>query len=52
MLDATTGAVLDTQNVSGFGNGVYIVYTLKGHVKVRVTNTGGLNAVLSGFFFD
>ena len=54
MLDASTGAVLDTQNVSAFSGGAYLVYTLTGHVKVRVTNTSnsGPNAVLSGIFFD
>jgi hypothetical protein len=54
VLDATTNAVLDTQNVSGFTGGVYLVYTFTGHVKVRLTNTGPIraNAVLSGIFFD
>jgi len=54
VLDASTNTVLDTQNVSGFGSGVYLVYTLTGHVKVRCTNTAAANknAVISGIFFD
>jgi thermitase len=55
MLDAATNAVLDTQSVSGFGSGVYLVYTLTGHVKVRLTFQSApikSNAVLSGIFFD
>jgi len=28
------------------------VWNLQGHVVVRVTSTGGSNAVLSGLFFD
>src|SRR5437763_4945979 len=31
--------------------GVYAVWNLQGHVIIKVTHTGGLNAVLSGIFF-
>jgi thermitase len=52
VLDAATGAVLNTQTLSGFQNGTYLVWNMKGHVKIRVTMTGPVNAVLSGLFVD
>ena len=46
------GAVLNTQNMTGFHNGQYLVWQLSGHVKIQVTNSvGGSNAVVSGLFF-
>jgi uncharacterized repeat protein (TIGR01451 family) len=52
ILDAQTNAVLDTRNVTGFNAGQYLVWNLHGHVIVRVTLTGGANAVVSGLFFS
>jgi uncharacterized protein (TIGR03437 family) len=47
-----TGKVLDTRSVSGFSNGLYLVWNLSGHVVVRIVNTNASsNAVLSGLFF-
>jgi hypothetical protein len=51
MVDATTGAVLDTRNLSNFTNGIYLIWNLSGHVKVNVNLTIGTNAVVSGVFF-
>jgi pro-kumamolisin-like protein len=51
VLDANTNAVLDTRTLSGFSNGVYLVWNLSGHVKINVIWTGGVNAVVSGAFF-
>jgi len=51
ILDAN-GNVLNSQSLnSSFSGGVYLVWNVTGHVKVRVTLTGGANAVVSGFFF-
>jgi len=51
ILDAN-GVLLNTQNVSGFHNGQYLVWQLSGHVQVRVTTlTNNSNAVISGVFF-
>ena len=50
MLDSNN-VLLDTQNLANFVNGVYLVWTLSGHVKLQVTNLGGGNPVLSGIFF-
>jgi uncharacterized repeat protein (TIGR01451 family) len=51
ILDAG-GNVLSSQSLTGsFNGGVYMVWNVAGHVKVRVTLTGGANAVMSGLFF-
>ena len=52
ILDGGNNAVLDTQTVSNFQNGKYVVWNLTGHVVLKVANAGGDNAVISGLFFD
>ncbi|MCU1263519.1 MAG: hypothetical protein JWO80_6404 [Bryobacterales bacterium] len=52
VLDAATGTVLATNQVTGFSNGQYLVWNLKGHVTLRVTRTAGPNAVASALFFN
>jgi len=52
VLDGGTNAVLDTQNLSNFQNGKYLVWNLTGHVVLRVTNTGTTNMTTGGLFFD
>ena len=52
ILDANTNAVLDSETYSEFQNGEYAVWSLKGHILIQVTKTGGANAVVSGIFFD
>ena len=49
--DSATGAVLDTRTISNFANGQYLVWNLRGHVRLRVTRTTGSSAVVSGLFF-
>jgi uncharacterized membrane protein YwzB len=51
VLDAASGSVLDSRAISGFTNGVYLVWNIGGHVSFRVTLTGPGNAVVSGVFF-
>ena len=51
VLDAGSGAVLDTQTLSSFHNGTYLSWTLSGHVVFRFTPLAGANAVLGGIFF-
>jgi hypothetical protein len=51
ILDAN-GVLLNTQNVTNFHNGQYLVWQMSGHVQIRVTTTGGANSVVSGLFFD
>ena len=50
--DDATGALVDTRTVSTFEGGAYLVWNLQGNVTLKVTRTGGLNAVVSGLFFD
>lgn len=55
VLDATTNAVLDSRSLTSFGDGVYLVWNVRGHVKLRFTYTGGIssnNAVISGIFLS
>jgi hypothetical protein len=46
------GNVLNTQSLSNFGGGVYLVWNASGHVKIQVTLTSGVNAVVTGLFFE
>jgi hypothetical protein len=50
--DLATGAVLDTRAVSGFTNGTYVVWSVSGQVRIKVTRTQGVNAITSGLFFN
>lgn len=50
--DAYTGTVLDTESVSDFSNGTYLLWDVSGDVRVTISNNTTLNAVASGVFFD
>ncbi|MBV9745880.1 MAG: hypothetical protein JO099_19120 [Acidobacteriia bacterium] len=52
VIDANSGIILDTRTVSSFTSGQYLSWSLSGHVTVRMTVTGGVNAVVSGLFFN
>jgi hypothetical protein len=52
ILDAASGKVLDSRPISEFAAGQYVVWEVSGHINVRTTRTGGLNAVVGGLFFD
>jgi hypothetical protein len=52
VVDAATGAVLDTRTIAGFTGGQYLRWSVAGHVVIRLTNTGSGNAVYSGVFLD
>jgi hypothetical protein len=46
------GVLLNTQNMTNFHNGDYLVWQLTGHVQIVVTTTTtSANAVVSGLFF-
>jgi hypothetical protein len=52
VINAATGAVMDSRTISSFQNGEYLSWNLQGSVIIRVTNlAAGLNAVVSGIFF-
>jgi hypothetical protein len=42
----------DTQNLSAFDGGRYLVWKLTGKVRLTITRKGAANAVLSGIFLD
>jgi predicted outer membrane repeat protein len=50
--DATSGTVLDTETITSFHSGAYLDWAVSGNILVKITKTGGANAVLSGLFFD
>jgi thermitase len=51
ILDGTSNAVLDSRSVTHFDNtGEWVVWNVSGHVIVKVTNNGPVNAVISGLF--
>src|SRR5262249_5362557 len=49
---AATGTVLSTQSIASFHNGLYLDYTVSGHIVITITRTGWASAVLSGLFID
>ena len=51
ILDATTGSVLDSRSISNFNGGLYLSWNISGHVTIKVSCNGGVNAVVSGVFF-
>ena len=51
VVDPATGAVLQSKTLASFSGGVYVAWSLSGHVQLRVTNLAGANAVASGLFF-
>lgn len=53
VVDAASGAILDTRDLSANVNGKYLLWNVSGHVIFRVVNTSGwTNPALSGIFFD
>ncbi len=51
ILDANTNAVLNSQNISNFAGGIYLIWNISGHVRILASATAGSNAVISGVFF-
>ncbi|HEX3271823.1 MAG TPA: hypothetical protein VHR15_14330 [Ktedonobacterales bacterium] len=53
ILNTATGKTLNTQTLTSFVNGVYLVWRVRGQITLQVTNhTGPINAVVSGIFFS
>jgi hypothetical protein len=50
VIDAATGAVLDTRTIADLRGGQYLSWNVSGHVQIRVTNLAS-NAVVGGLFF-
>lgn len=51
IISAGTGQVLDTQTITGFQDGHYLSWRIKGPVTARFINRGPHNAVVAGVFF-
>ena len=51
LINGDTGAVVQSQTVSGFSSGRYLVWDIKGHFQLRFTRGSGPNAVVNGIFF-
>jgi hypothetical protein len=43
---------LDTETISSFSTGAYLIWNITGHVRIAVTGSAGPNAVVSGVFFQ
>jgi hypothetical protein len=52
MLDAVSGAVLDSRPVANFPNGKYAVWRARGHVRAAINRVLGGNVVISAVFVD
>jgi hypothetical protein len=52
LLDADSGALLNTRTLSAFDGGIYLIWDIKGHITIRITRSAGPNAILMGFFLD
>jgi hypothetical protein len=50
LTSAATGAILDTETVLSFSQGVYLDWNISGNVLITITRLTGPNAVLSGVF--
>ena len=50
VLNATSGAVLNSQTISSFSGGGYLTWNISGNVQFKVTTLAGRNAVISGLF--
>ena len=51
VLNAVTGAVLDTRTIKAFSGGQYLVWNVSGGVTLRVTRIAGANGIVEGIFF-
>jgi hypothetical protein len=51
ILDAATNTILDSETFSGFHNGQYATWNIKGSVIVKVTPNSYISPVVSGIFF-
>jgi len=52
LIDPKNDSVLYKKKINKFKDGVYLSWNISGAVKVRISNAGPTNAVVSGIFFD
>ncbi|MGH9616314.1 MAG: choice-of-anchor Q domain-containing protein, partial [Acidobacteriaceae bacterium] len=51
VVDAVSNSPLASTTVSSFTNGVYLLWSISGHVRINISPNSGPNAVVSGVFF-
>ena len=51
VVDWATNVLLNSRNVSSFNGGQYLVWDVRGRVKIIVNKIGGKTAVVSGIYF-
>lgn len=51
VIDPASGVVIDAREMRDFASGRYATWTITGSARIRVTNIGPANAVVSGLFF-
>jgi uncharacterized protein (TIGR03437 family) len=51
LLDWTTNVLLDSRTISQFNGGQYLIWDIRGRVKIVVNKTGAKTAVVSGIYF-
>lgn len=51
VIDWATNTLIDTRTISQFNGGKYLVWDVRGRVKIVVTRTGAKTAVISGLYF-
>ena len=51
VVDSATNVLLDSRTISSFNGGQYLVWDVRGHVKLIVNKVGGKSAVISGIYF-
>ena len=52
LLDPKNDSVISKKDIREFKDGVYLSWNISQAVKVRISNAGSVNAVVSGIFFD
>jgi hypothetical protein len=52
LTNAATGTVLDTETLSSFSKGVWLVWRVSGNVVITITGQAGTSPILSGLFLD
>jgi hypothetical protein len=52
VINPSNNAVLSAVDVSAFSQGKYLVWDLKGNVRIRASRTAGSNVIVEGLFFD
>lgn len=52
IVDRSTGTVLNSQILTGFAGGTYLVWNVQRNVTIRLTRQNGYNCVVSGVFLN